>query len=280
MKIKLKFFSLACILLAFTLCLAACNDNDGPDGSAVASNVSKVLPLGVPRSIASIDNMVYDDQNRLTSCSWGGYLNVHLAYNGNKVTVTYTHKHDGDIWTLNCTLGSNGFTESYVSFDDGEESSPIYFEYDASGHLIGYHYKGTYSVRDCKIIYNEEGDIVRVEDYVEDSYYNEKETDISLIQYTGDGVSEPIVNKSGVMLFDECFYIDVDEALVLYYAGLLGTATTHYPVILTTPYNTRKFTWNIANDGKPTSVTETYYYDSDEDGEVEPHFDDIEMKWK
>lgn len=62
------------------------------------------------------------------------------------------------------------------------------------------------------------------------------------------------------MFFDDCFGCDLDDFECLYYAGLLGIGTTHYPIstrVTEEGYSgTYKYSWQIGADGKPLSMTE------------------------
>ena len=75
--------------------------------------------------------------------------------------------------------------------------------------------------------------------------------------YTSDEVTTPIENRSGIMLYDGIFEVDLDQMSVLYFAGLLGKATKHLPV---REYDqdadeTYRFEWNINNAGLPEWVS-------------------------
>ena len=71
---------------------------------------------------------------------------------------------------------------------------------------------------------------------------------------------KPIANKGNLMLFDECFGIDMDEMGAAYYAGLLGKATAALPARMekvgTANYYTT-FDWELNAKGLPTRLTAT-----------------------
>lgn len=74
------------------------------------------------------------------------------------------------------------------------------------------------------------------------------------IKYTDATVTTPIVNKGCIMMFDECFGIDMDELQIAYYAGLLGKATKNLPVA----NDDNTFTWTLNSNGLPTQLKSVY----------------------
>lgn len=79
--------------------------------------------------------------------------------------------------------------------------------------------------------------------------------------YTNGTITSPIVNKSGIMLYDDCFRIDMDEMAPAYFAGLLGKGTAHLPLktIEVSGDETYEYTfgWTFDSNNMPTSCTST-----------------------
>lgn len=253
------------MLFAMPLAFVSCSDDDDDDndGPGNGGNVEDVLPTGRPVAVSDISNMVYDLEGRLVSCKWDENSSVKLTYSGKKVQMEMTDE-DGEREYVTGTIGKSGYIESFEFTEDNEKMT-FNFEYNSNGQLAGYNYKNKYGRENLKITY-ENGDITKVVDSGEDFEDGDKYVDEYYITYTDSKVTTPIENKSGIMLFDECYGIDLDETLVFYYAGLLGKSTKHYPVGLKSDEGTEKsesqFTWEFNSKGQPTSVkiSETYIW--------------------
>lgn len=252
-----SLMTIATIPVCFTSCDSD-EDGSGEEGGGSASQIkidmSRVFPSGSPKSIG--DNVLsYDGDGRLAL--YGRYK---FTYTETGVFIEYTNSNNVIDFTITATIGEDGFVHSAVTREaEGNnqyEESNYYFNYDNAGHLI--QMKGVFDDENsvCNITYNSDGDISSVE--TTSSYSPEHST----ILYVTDIVTEPIINKSGIMFFDDCFGIDLDDLSVLYYAGILGIGTKHLPVALISEYGgdpntyTHYFDWVLQSNGIPTQMIE------------------------
>ena len=109
-----------------------------------------------------------------------------------------------------------------VYLDAVEEPEEWWFEYNGNGQLK--RVKQNDSDKEFNITYKN-GDITKVVQVDEDG-----DRFAYTINYTNDKFSTPVANKGCVMLYDDCFQIDMDEMEIAYYAGLLGKATVNLPM--------------------------------------------------
>lgn len=258
------------MLFAMPLAFVSCSsDDDGNDDSGNGGNVEDVLPTGRPVAVGDISDMVYDLEGRLVSCKWDDYAYAKLTYSGKKVQMEMADE-DGEREYVTGTIGKSGYIESFEYIEDNEKFT-FNFEYNSNGQLVGYNYKNKYGCENLKIIY-ENGDITKVVDVYEDYEEGGKSNDEYYVTYTDNKVTAPIENKSGIMLFDKCYGIDMDETQIFYYAGLLGKSTKHYPVGLKSDYGEERsesqFSWEFNSNDQPTSVniSETYYWNGNLSG--------------
>ncbi len=129
------------------------------------------------------------------------------------------------------------------------------------------------------IKYNTDGDIVEVR--VKDDVDGEKH--VTTIAYADATHVASVANKSGVMLYDDSFRIDMDEMAPAYFADLLDKSTAHLP--LSAVENTTiksenykgtdnySFQWILNLSDMPTTFISTL---TDEDG----YTDTTEVKFK
>lgn len=278
-------------ILAFIVgcAITGCSKEDDNEyrGDSAIGNMDMVFPNGLVKSIAytyfdgelntSISNIVRDEKGRVISITLNDKYKeeCEIEYTSNNtvsVTVSYNADNEmGYFGTYIFTLGANGFIKSgngpFVKY---------YMGYDAQGHLtsirttedwIESYYESTQTFR-----YNNEGDIIKLEYRSKNiDYYNKRYTldpywtGTSDIGYTSTTASEPIENKGGIMMFAHRNMSDVGKCL--YYAGLLGKATTHLPVRVkstdkwyysidgdTTYTSNEAWTWIIDNQGLPKSM--------------------------
>lgn len=152
-------------------------------------------------------------------------------------------------------LGTNNFVEScFEVYDDGETDTWS-FEYNSDGQLL----KMTRSEGDNEVteMTYADGDIVKV------VMTGEEENDVTEFSYTSEDVTQPISNANKIMLYDDFFYIDMDELGNAYFAGLLGNPTRHLPVTRISSDKSNEdlvvetFTWNI--DANNNLITVTSY---------------------
>ncbi len=265
-----KFFaallSLGVAMIGFTSCS---DDNDGPVGPIDSDHVAEVFPAGLPKSVDGAD-IKTDAQGRVTEI-----LSVYQEGSYNETTkVVFDYSpvsranydmtmslYDNDeldaIFYIQ--LNEDGYIkhalEVYADDEDNDEDTWD-FEYNADGQLKSMIRSEGNEV--TTITYTD-GNITKVATLDRD----DKSVDETIILYVNDDVKTPIANKGGIMLFDDCFDIDMDEMDVAYYAGLLGKATKSLPLRNESleemyPGQTyiyfNNFTWTLNANGLPTSM--------------------------
>lgn len=146
-------------------------------------------------------------------------------------------------------LNDKGFLAECVGDDENfdGEADIWTFKYNSDSQL-NYVHSTSYN-RTWNVTYSN-GDITKVEitdDEPEPTIYN--------FGYTDGQHSTPIVNKGSVMMFYNCFEIDLDQLELCYLAGLLGKPTKHLPL---TGDSYGKYTWTFNADELPTQVTIGY----------------------
>lgn len=279
--------TLAAVCAGFVSCS---DDNDGPE-TGTKVNPATVFANGVPSQVgelvitknaAGLVTRIVDGEEVTTF----NYAPVKEA--GSKATV---RPKDYDI-TMNVTWGNdaNG-VDFYIKLNDKgyveyayEEDEDIYdglqinewwLKYNNLGQLI--ELKRTEGDNEVTTIkYNADGDITDVA--VRDDHVVDKSK--TTIKYTDTTHKASVDNKSGIMLYDASFRIDMDELAPAYFAGLLGKGTKHLPLSAveinkgetgteTYTYN-YAFTWTLNANGMPTLFKSTCNGEPDED---------ITMKW-
>lgn len=256
--------SIAFVLIALSMGFASCSDdNDEPgNGSSTEEAVkpAEVFPQGLPAQIG--DMQIKTNEKGLISEIKDGDRTVSFQY----ATVSRATEYDvtmevkwgerPDEWVkFYMKLNKQGFVESALEeiYEYGDRDEETWaFEYNSDGQIS----KMTRSEgnNEVTVIKYVDGDIVNVHmtsdpdpEYPDDS--NEMNADIT---------NTTIINKSGIMLFDETYRIDMDEMAPAYFAGLLGKGTKHLP--LKAAEGPRYFVtcdWTIDDNGMPSSLVTT-----------------------
>lgn len=232
--------TLALICVGLTSC-SDDNDEPNPDVNVTTGNANPatVFTQGVPSAVGDFvitknaDGLVtkiVDDEDVYT-----------FDYTGAKAKSRATRPTDYDM-TMNVAWGNDedgvdffiklnaqGYIEYAYEEDedeyDGLQVDEWWFKYNTAGQLI--EMKRTEGDNEVTTItYNADGDITKVS-VSDDEDGNKMETTVS---YTDATHKNAIVNKSGIMLYDDSFRIDMDEMAPAYYAGLLGKGTKHLPL--------------------------------------------------
>lgn len=260
-------------MLSVAAGFTSCSDDDEPQ-NPVISPVEDVFPEGVPAQVGDAVITTNAD-GRVASINDGEdiYTFEYLAtpvdgYNvivrENSVGAKSRAENDGATFRLR--VNNAGFIEHCYETEYDEYDGELYeqtwdFEYNAAGQLSKM--KRSEGDNEVTVVtYNGDGDIVKV------SVTDDESTEpyVSTISYG----TTPNVNKGGIMLFDQCFNIDMDEMSVMYFAGLLGKSTTHLPTEcneLEGEYSYRStFTWELNADGLPVKLTEKEYYAGSTEG--------------
>lgn len=258
-----KYFVGAVMAVPLCLGLVACGDDDDsgdePGGGSSANpvenvNPDKVFTSGVPGQVGDMkistgaDGLVSKIDGEYTVATFE-YLGKSRAENNFDVLITVTDKqYPDEIEYLRLRLNRNGFVEyCHETYGDPSDSpDEWWFGYNADGRMN--YMKRSEGGEVTDIIYNNAGDIVKV---------TEKDEEGDVDTYTVSYGSQLIDNKGGIMLFDDCFGIDLDEMKYAYYAGMLGKSTAHLPYQLVYEYEEGKdvdtFSWTLAN-GLPTKL--------------------------
>lgn len=157
-------------------------------------------------------------------------------------------------------LNAQGYIE-YAFEEDEDEQDGItfnewWFKYNDKGQLI--EMKRTEGDNEVTTInYNEAGDITSIS--LKDDMEGQKMT--ATVGYTDATHTSPIVNKSGIMLYDDSFRIDMDEMSPAYYAGLLGKGTAHLPLtnkeVSHEGTDDYTFVWEFDANDMPVKFTST-----------------------
>lgn len=259
MKNFFKFMSVG-IIAATSLTLVSCSDDDDDNNGNGAGNgmpkPTEVFTAGVPTSFdgaaitknaAGLVTQIKSDTETVTF----NYDKVTYEGKSYDATLKYTDDEVGadpsDNITVYVNLNSKGFiTNALEVYGEGEPDTWT-FEYNAAGQL-------------SKMVRSEGGNEVTVLTYTDGNITKVVTTDDeggkaeSNIKYTDATVKTPIVNKGGIMMFDECFDIDMDELQVAYYAGMLGKATKNLPVA----NDDYTFSWTLNSNGLPTQLKSVY----------------------
>lgn len=265
---KLLFTALiAGSLATFT----SCGDDNNPklpDVTPGVVNPSQVFTNGMPTQVGSM---------KFTTNSQGQVTQIEENYGTDKTIYTFTYKttdastpgraeaqsplakanvvmtiSEGTTVTdqFYIFLNEKGYARyAYQVTDDDTEE--WWFEYDGAGRLK-YMKRSEGDNEVTRIAYNASGDITNV------SMRGDGSSDDYTIAYTNETTTTPIDNKGAIMLFDECFGIDMDEFAPAYYAGLLGKATAHLPLGNEEDGETETFSWTLNDNGFPVSLVGRY----------------------
>lgn len=260
-------------LLVSGLAVTSCSNDDPSDSSKntdpviQVGNPSKVFVNKVPQSTSDVKSITLDDKQRVAS----------METDDGKVTFTYAQTRaesvsydvvmtivdednsdtSKDVFYLK--LGSNGFVESAIEKDEGDDGSSQNwtFAYTSDGQLK-FMEKSDEDRYD--ITYNGDGDITKVN--FTDLSGNVDPGEVDLIDYTSEDVPAAIENKGCIMEWDNTLDIDMDNMKYAYYAGLLGKATKHLPLAsrAETDGYAQKMNWTLDNSGYPVKleITDSY----------------------
>lgn len=239
--------------------MVACSDDDGPkgeEGGIEAVNPAQVFTQGLPKSYDGY-SVKTNDKGQVTEVK-GQYETATFEYTkGSRADYDMIIKlfENGESTPESifyCLLNKQGFISSAVQvYSDPEDSDDTWsFEYNNDKQL-------------CKMVRSEGGNEVTTITYV-----NGDITKVDVVDDDGDTddatiTNSNIANTCGIMLFDNCYGIDMDEMAVAYIAGLLGKSTKNLPAKLNwggEGYDT--FEWTVV-DGKVTKMISYYHHGSD-----------------
>ena len=272
-----KFFYLSSLLFAFLACplLTSCGDDDDDNGGNNGTenggvvNPRNVFTAGLPKQVNGFD-IHTNSQGLVTSIEGtdpeeGRYITITFEYlqqtKGDSDTDVIMTINEGDDYTTICSMELN--EQGFVSYCYEEEFSPYdepsyqswKFEYTKDGHLN----KMTRSEGNNEVtaITYENGDITKVRTASDD----DNEESVTKVFYTNSKIDEMIPNKGCIMLFDETFDIDMDEMKWAYYAGLLGKATKHLPLLIIDDEGDEvEYRWKFNKNNMPLSFGSSYTF--------------------
>lgn len=261
-----KFMALSIVGAAAMFGFSSCSDDDpsGDDGNKGGQvSIESVFPAGVPEQVGS-NEIVTNDKGQVIEVK-SEYSVAEFDYNPVSRATNFDMSvkyYDIDEYTgkkeLDCTfylqLNENGFVKYALEVyedEDEEDTDEWWFGYNADGQLN--YMKRSENDNDVVTLEYKDGDAVKcIEKDGETG-----EIEVTEIYYTNVDVTTPIANKGGIMLFDDCFGLDMDEMDVCYYAGLLGKATKHLPVEQIADYYRYRYNWTLNSNGLPTEMTES-----------------------
>lgn len=252
----------------------SCSDDDGNDdnkgGSGptteepAAVNPLNVFTNGVPNIVGDL-KITTNEQGLVVKIDNDGEITTfdYAASTRAGSTIDYDMTMVSDWYRFYIKLNAQGFIAyAYEEYLDDEEAEydEWWFEYNANGQLTKIkRSEGGNEI--TTITYNAEGNITNVA-MTDDEGYAQQTT----INYTTNNIPTKIENKSGMMLFDDCFRVDMDEMSVAYFAGLLGKATKHLPLTATETNNEGdvfqySFQWELDSNQMPVHFISIYAYD-------------------
>lgn len=247
-------------MLAVCLGLAACSDDkDEPNGGGESVSTSKVFANGTPKQVGGMTitcgangkvSKIQDSEEDVT---------VTFSYVGTRaesfdVTMSINDGGESGEDLFHFQLNEKGFAKYCKQIEGDGDVEEWWFEYDSDGRLT-------------KMKRSEGGNEI-----TEITYANGDITSVKMrSENDGDGGdwsinygSSLIENKGCIMMWDECYGIDMDEMQYAYFAGLLGMPAKHLPTECKYKrYDpsgewenewVASFTWNLNESGMPTKL--------------------------
>lgn len=263
---KYFYFSM---IAAGLLYFSSCDFDETPEESTeqtgskteetASIGIRNVFEEGLPKQMSLFNDISVDANGRVTKIE-KEYETVIFEYSdatraSKAYDVKITVKEDSIINTeLYCKINKSGFVYEVMQQYDGKDTYIWTFEYDKDNHLIKETRTDVESNTTFEVINitYQNGDIVNVTRGDENRHRDECN-----IKYTDANHSAPIANKACIMLFDITFNIDLDEMEYAYYAGLLGKATAHLPLVIERVYSPEEistfyYKWTLDNNNRPT----------------------------
>lgn len=284
MKQLIKLTSIGFVAFALIATSACSDDKDEPTVTTEA-NAKNVFTQGIPTQVGDM-TIVANSKGQVTEIKEDGEVIAKFNYDGTKSRATRPTEYDMTMTTEDCdifyiNLNKDGFIE--YAFEEENNDKPSsdewWFKYNDKGQMV--EMKRTEGDNEVTTIrYNADGDIVEVR--VKDDIDGEKH--VTTVAYTDATHATPINNKSGIMLYDDSFRIDMDEMAPAYFAGLLGKGTAHLPLSAVekttiksenyTDISNYTFQWILNSSEMPTKFISTLIYESGYTDTTE-----VEFKW-
>lgn len=264
-----KFLSVA-LISSVSLAFVACSDDDD-DPVVPGSTITEVFPEGTPANVGGA-KITTNAQGQVTAVV-NGTETVSFSYEpitrATTFDVTMTIKdvnYPDETAVYYLKLNKQGYVEYALeveTYETESEEQEWWFTYNNAGQL-NYMKRteggGENGFEICNITYAD-GDITKVVNTEErtDGNTGDDGSEYTISYVSGD-VKTAIANKGAIMLFDDCFGIDMDDMANAYYAGLLGKATKNLPVKRAySPDDYCTFAWTLNSNGLPTKMTELDY---------------------
>lgn len=258
--------SVAVSLIALSMGFVSCSDDDDDNngnGNGTSSEEivkpSEVFTSGLPSQIGDMMittnekgqiSEIKDDDKTITF----QYASVARASEYDMTMDVKWLDNPQDWVKFYIKLNKQGFIASAdeVIYEDGGQNTETWaFEYNSDGQM-------TKMVRsegnnEVTTITYSNGDIVKVDMKSDPDPEYPDETDEMHAVITNTNIP----NKSGIMLFDETYRIDMDEMAPAYFAGLLGKGTKHLPLKAVEDNYSVTCSWTLDGNDMPTSLTTT-----------------------
>lgn len=253
--------SIAVTLIALSIGFTSCNDDNDESGNETLPkeivNPAEVFTHGLPSQIGDMqiktnDNGLISEIKEDDKTVTFQYASVARATEYD-MTMDVKWRNRPDEWMkFYIKLNRQGFIEyadEVICEDGGLNTETWAFEYNSDGQMS----KMTRSEGNNEVttITYSNGDIVKV-DMKGDEYVNDRNEMHAVI------TNSNTLNKSGIMLFDEIYRIDMDEMAPAYFAGILRKGTKHMPykTIEDDGYSIT-CAWILDNNDLPVSLTTT-----------------------
>ena len=263
---------------AMALFATSCDDKNDPEPAQGSENTesgevnpSQVFTQGLPTQVGDYV-ITTDGEGRVAKIVDGDEVTT-FNYNPTRaisiptdydMTMNVEWGNDEDSMDFYIKLNKQGFIEYAYEVEkdkiDGDTAEEWWFTYNDAGQLI--EMKRTEGDNEITTIsYDDKGNITSVKVADDDSPEGKMECTVA---YTSTAFPTGIANKSGIMLYDETFCIDMDEMAPAYYAGLLGKGTTQLPLSAfetNGDYPTNyTFSWELNANDMPIALTISYSY--------------------
>lgn len=235
MKQLIKLTSIGFVAITLIATSACSDDKDEPTPTpdvTTEANAKNVFTQGIPTQVGDM-TIVANNKGQVTEIKEDGDVIAKFDYDGTKSRATRPTDYDmtmttddGDVFYIQ--LNNDGFIEyAFEEYTNPEDrlNDEWWFKYNDKGQMVEMkRSEGDNEITSIK--YNADGDIIEVR--VKDDVDGEKH--VTTVAYTDATHTASIINKSGMMLYDDSFRIDMDEMAPAYFAGLLGKGTTHLPL--------------------------------------------------
>lgn len=264
MKTKKLLFLLTLILtgLTFSSCSDDDDDNNNDKGGSTNFGPKHVFTGDLPKTI--IGATIKYNSNGLCEEISNSHVKYTFEYPSQTKSIssfkTVIMKYNDfddpeDSYTVEFTIGSNGFASSALQTNADKSTETWEFKYNSDGQLNYLKSVDGNNINVTTITYAN-GNITNVKiESVKKNY-----TTNQSIEYTSETHPNGIENKGCIMLFDLTFGTDTDTKDIVYYAGLLGRGTKKIPLKKVESESNSDdisitlFNWTLNAEGYPTKL--------------------------